>query len=216
MYWPDAVNLGGEDTMNAQSITIRPARPTNDEGRKFAAYMDNASEGGFKIMFGKRFEEIVSQVYLKPNHDLSYETVVFAEVDGDIVGMVSGYTAEQYGEFRKDVLNQVAGRTMLRISFFFALLSSMMRFLHTYDAGDFYVEFLAVDEAHRGQGIGLALMETIENRAGKCGATQLALDAARHNKGAHRLYERIGFSAIRQWPKTRLVRPNILRMTKPL
>ena len=105
---------------------------------------------------------------------------------------------------------------MLRISFFFALLSSMMRFLHTYDGGDFYVEFLAVDTAHRGQGIGYTLMQAIENRARECGATQLAIDVARRNKGAQRLYERIGFTAIRQWPKTRLVRPNILRMTKPL
>ena len=202
--------------MESQLITVRPASPTPDEGRKFAIYMNSASEGGFKIMFGKRFEEIVSQVYLKPNHDLSYETAIFAEVDGDIVGMVSGYTAEQHRQFHKDVLNQVAGRTMLRISFFFALLSSMMRFLHTYSTGDFYVEFLAVDEAHRGQGIGFALMKAIEDHARTCGATQLALDAARRNKGAQRLYERIGFTAIRQWPKTSLVRPNILRMIKPL
>ena len=202
--------------MEPQSIIVRPAKPTIDEGLEFAKYMNSASAGGFGKMFGKRFEEIVSKVYLEPNHDLSYETALFAEVEGHIVGMASGYTAEQYRQFRKDVLNQVAGRAMLRISFFFTLLSSMMRFLHTYDVGDFYVEFLAVDEACRGQGIGFKLMQAIEDRARACGATQLAIDVARRNKGAQRLYERIGFTTIKRWPKTRLVRSNILRMTKPL
>ena len=97
--------------------TSAPAKPTNVEGKKFATYMNSTSDGGFGIMFGKRFEEIVSTIYLDPNHDLSYETALFAEVEGDIVGMASGFTAEQYRQFRKDALNQVAGRTMLRISF---------------------------------------------------------------------------------------------------
>jgi len=202
--------------MNRLKISIRPARPTNDEGKKFAIYLNSASDGGFGKMFGKRFEEIVSKVYLEPNHDLSFETAVFAEVDGDIVGMDSGFTAEQYRQFRKDALNQAAGRTMLRISFFFALLSPMMRFLHSYDDGDFYVEFLAVDTAYRGQGVGSKLIQAMEDRARASKSTTLAIDVAARNKGAHRLYERIGFGATRQWPKTRLVRPNILRMTKAL
>ena len=202
--------------MEPQSITVRPVSPTPDEGRKFAIYMNSASDGGFKKMFGKRFEEIVSNAYLKPNHDLSYETALFAELDGRIIGMASGYTAAQYQGFSKDVVNLFAGRSMLRISFFFTLLSPMMRFLHTYDNGDFYVEFLAVDEAHRDQGIGFKLMQAVEDRARECGATQLAIDVARRNKGAQRLYERIGFTSIRRWPKTRLVKANILRMTKPL
>ena len=211
-----AENSAGKDAMDAQSIIIRPAKPTNVEGKKFATYMDSASDGGFKLMFGKRFEEIVSKVYLEQNHDLSYKTALFAEVGGDIVGMASGFTAEQYRQFRKDALNQVAGRTMFRISFFFTLLSPMMRFLHTYDDGDFYVEFLAVDPACRGQGVGSKLMQAMEDRARARDATQLAIDVARRNKGAQRLYERHGFVITERWPRTRLVRPNILRMTKPL
>lgn len=202
--------------MNQRKVTVRPAKPTEDEGLKFAAYMDSASEGGFRIMFGKRFEEIVSRVYFEPNHDLSYETTVFAEVNGDIVGMVSGFTAEQHREFDQDVIKRFAGRSLFRISAFFTLLSPMLRFLHTYQDGDYYVGFLAVDEAQRGKGIGSRLMQAFEDRARTCGATQLAIDVARKNQGARRLYERIGFTAIRRWPKTRLMKATILRMTKPL
>jgi ribosomal protein S18 acetylase RimI-like enzyme len=202
--------------MEPQSIIVRPANPTIEEGQQFATYMNSASGGGFKKMFGRRFEEIVSNAYLKPNHDLSYETALFAEIEAEIVGMVSGYSAEQYRQLRKDVVKQVAGRSRFRITLILTMIAPMMRFLHTYDNGDFYVEFLAVNEACRGQGIGSTLMQAVEDRARECGATQLAIDVARRNKVAQRLYERIGFTAIRQWPKTRLVRPNILRMIKPL
>ncbi|MBN1859078.1 GNAT family N-acetyltransferase [Candidatus Bipolaricaulota bacterium] len=197
-------------------MIVRPAEATIDDGLKFAGYMNSASDGGFRKMFGKRFEEIVSKAYLEPNHDLSHETAMFAEVGGSIVGMVSGYSAEQYHRFDKDVLNRVAGRSMFRISLIYGLISPMMRFLHTYDNGDFYVEFLAVDEARRGQGIGSNLIRAMEERARSSGSTHFAIDVARRNETARRLYERHGFKTIKQWPKTHHVRPNILRMTRSL
>lgn len=202
--------------MNASDLTIRPGKRTDDEGKRFAYFMNQASDGGFKKMFGKRFEEIVSKVYLEPNHDLSYETALFAEVAGRIVGMVSGYTAEQYQHFSKDALSRASGRSRFRISFIFALIAPMMRFLHTYDDGDYYVEFLAVDSAFGGQGIGSSLLQAIEDRAQASGATQLSIDVAARNTRAQRLYKRIGFTVIRRWPCTRWLRANILRMTKPL
>jgi ribosomal protein S18 acetylase RimI-like enzyme len=202
--------------MTRSQVTIRPAKATVDEGMKFAVYMNSASGGGFKKMFGKRFEEIISKAFLEPNHDLSYETALFAEANGVVVGMVSGYTAEQYRAFRKDVVNQSAGRSRFRIALIFAMIASMMRFLHTYEDGEYYIEFLAVDETQRGQGIGSQLLQTMEDRALANKCAHLAIDVARHNDTARRLYERHGFTTIGQWPKTRLVRPNILRMTKPL
>ncbi len=202
--------------MNASHVTIRPGKRTDEEGRKFAHYMNQASDGGFKKMFGKRFEEIVSKVYLEPNHDLSYETALFAEVAGSIVGMVSGYTSEQYRMFSRDVVKRLAGRSRFRIGLIFAMIAPMMRFLHTYDDGDYYVEFLAVDDAFGGQGIGSSLMQAIEDRARESGATQLSIDVAARNARAQKLYERIGFTVIRRWPCTRWLRANILRLTKPL
>jgi ribosomal protein S18 acetylase RimI-like enzyme len=167
-------------------------------------------------LFGKRFEEIISSAYLEPKHDLSYETALFAEIDGKVVAMASGYTAEQYQAFSKDVVKRCAGRSKLRIALIYAMIAPMMRFLHTYEDGDFYVEFLAVDEAHRGQGIGSKLLQAMEDRARVRQSTQLAIDVAARNKVAQRLYERYGFVTIARWPRSRLARPNILRMVKKL
>lgn len=202
--------------MEPQSITIRPAISTWEDGLQFAHYMNSAADGGFRKMFGKRFEEIVSKTFLEPNHDLSFETALFAERNGEIVGMVSGYTCEQYKQFSKDVVNQYAGRSIVRISLIYALIAPMMRFLHTYEAGDFYIEFLAVHESHRGLGIGSTLLLELEKRARTSQASRLAIDVATRNATARKVYERYGFATIGRWPNTRLLRPSILRMVKPL
>ena len=202
--------------MNRPEISIRPARPSRDEGVHFARYMNLAAEGGFRKMFGRRFEEIVSSAYLEPNHDLSYETALFAEASDQIVGMISGYTAEQYRGFDKSVVDRLAGRSRLRISLIYAMIAPMMRFLHTYNDGDFYVEFLSVDDTFRGQGIGYRLLAAMEACGQKSGSSHFAIDVARKNDGARRLYERYGVVAHDYWPRTRLMRPTVLRLTKPL
>ena len=202
--------------MNTDSIVIRPANPSIDEGLKYSAYMNSASGGGFGKMFGKRLGEIVSNAYCQPNHDMSYETVLFAEADGEIVGMVAGYSAEAYRGFDKDVIDRVAGRSRLRVWLIFLLISRMMRFMHTFADGDFYVAFLAVDETHRGKGIGTRLLGALEKRARSSSATQLALDVERKNKAAQSVYERYGFTTIDHWPKSRIMKPTILRMSKPI
>ena len=166
-------------------------------------------------MFGKRFEEIISTAYVKPSHDLSYETAVFAEAGGEIVGMASGYTAEQHHRFDKKVVDRAAGRSMIRIAIVYALISPMMRFLHTYDEGDFYLQFLAVDEAFRGRGIGSSLLQAMEERGRELGSTQYAIDVSGRNNGAHRLYERYGFADHACWPRLRWMPTMIHRLVKP-
>ncbi len=167
-------------------------------------------------MFGKRLEDIVSKAYVEPNHDLSYETALFAEADGEVVGMASGYTAEQHRRFNRKVVNRAAGRSIVRISIIYALLSPMMRFLHTYDEGDFYLQFLAVDEAFRGRGIGSVLIHAMEERGRERGSTQYAIDVSGRNDNARRLYGHQGFVDRACWPRLRFMRPVIQRMVKPL
>lgn len=202
--------------MNTQSIFTRQADPTYEDGTHFAHYVHLASEGQFRLLLGRRVTEILADAFIQPNHDLSFEHTIFAEVNGEVVGMASGYTAPQHTASSDEPLRQAAGRSAFRIACMFALATPVLRFLHSYDAGDFYVEFLAVDEAHRGHGIGSKLLQAMEDRARASGCTHVAIDVAARNRRAYRLYERCEFAAIRRWPRTRLVRPNILRMTKPL
>jgi ribosomal protein S18 acetylase RimI-like enzyme len=56
-----------------------------------------------------------------------------------------------------------------------------------------YVETLVVSKAHRGRGVGTALMAAFEAHVAGLGLTSLALGHLVANEGAARLYERLGF-----------------------
>jgi len=202
--------------MSSQALTLRSAASTHEDGVVFARYMNVAADGGFRKMFGPRFEEIVATAFRHPNHDLSYEYALFAELDGAVVGMASAYSAEQYAHFREDILRESAGGSAVRIACILALIAPMWRFLHSYEDGDFYLQFLAVEQAHRGRGIGHALIQATEARGRECGATRFALDVSGRNPDARRLYERHGLQVHGRWPRLKLGPPAVLRMVKPL
>lgn len=202
--------------MTRHEECIRPANPIHEEGLKFAEYMDIASAGGFRTLFGKRYERIVSAVFLKPNHDLSYETARFAVREGKIIGMASGYSAVEFANFDQTALAQAAGPSAFRVNCACTLISPMLRFLHTYEVGDFYLQFLAVDKAARGQGIGTALIAAMETEAREKHATRLAIDVSARNPNARRLYERQGFARIASWPQARMLPKSVLRLVKDL
>ncbi len=92
-----------------------------------------------------------------------------------------------------------------------------MRILDTLADGDFYLQAIAIDTELRGEGVGSALMDSMEDRARASGSNRLSLDVSAKNEGARRLYGRRGMSVESQWPK-RLVIPGLrlLRMTKTL
>jgi ribosomal protein S18 acetylase RimI-like enzyme len=56
------------------------------------------------------------------------------------------------------------------------------------------LETLSVLPAHRGAGIGEALLEAVWSRLAKLGVGELAITTATANIGSHRFYERHGFA----------------------
>ena len=206
-----------QTAMSKPSIILRPAKPTFDEGLEYARYLDLAAEGFFQFMLGRRASDIIGKAYIQTGHNYSYENVLFAEHDHRIVGMASGFTAEQHRTFTDQPLKQAAGAQTFRMMVVKTLFAPMMRILDTLADGDFYVLSLATDAAFRGAGIGSALMDAMEERAVASGSGRIALDVSASNAGARRLYARRGMTIESQWPK-RLNIPKLrfYRMTKDL
>ena len=183
----------------------------------FARLVDQAQEGYFRAMLGRRAGDVIARAFTRPGHDLSHEYVTFAEQGGQTVGMASGYTAEDHRHFTDEPLRSAAGRRRLRMAAFTLLTRRIVRFIDTVPDGDFYVRAVAVEPAHRGAGIGTLLMGSLEGTARAAGSVRLALDVAAKNRDARRLYERLGMTAeaeSRKWfglPDT-----NLVRMTKLL
>ena len=203
--------------MDRHSIVLRAANPTLDEGLAFARYADEASEGFFSFMLGRRTAHIIATAFVQPDHDLSYQNVTFAERDNVIVGMVLGYTAEQHRHSSRQPLKRAAGRHNLRMRIVLILFAPLMRIIDSIADGNFYVHAIAVDRELRGDGVGSILMDSIEKEARVNGSTRLSLDVSAKNEGALRFYERRGMTVESQWPK-RLPIPvlKFYRMTKGL
>jgi ribosomal protein S18 acetylase RimI-like enzyme len=201
--------------MDQPVVLLRPAEPTPEEGRAYARYLDQAAEGFFRIMLGRRSEEIVAAAFTQPDNDYSYQNVIFAERDQRVVGMLSSFTGRQRQRFADRPLERVTGRH-LRIRIVTTLLAPLMRILETIPEDTFYLQAIAVDPELRGAGIGSLLMNHAEERALASGSARLSLDVAAKNTGARRLYERRGWTVESEWPKSRFMPTLFVRMTKSL
>jgi ribosomal protein S18 acetylase RimI-like enzyme len=203
--------------MDQQPVPLRDANPTFDDGLAFARYLDEAAEGFFRFMLGRRSTEIIAKAFARPAHDLSHQNVTFAERDGDIVGMVSGYTAEQHRRSSRQALKQAAGQWNWQPRIILVLFAPLMRIIDSIADDDFYLQAIAVDNELRGEGLGSILMDSLEEQARASGATRLALDVSAKNQGARRFYDRRGFAVDSQWPKRLRIRAlTFYRMTKAI
>jgi ribosomal protein S18 acetylase RimI-like enzyme len=190
--------FGGGYRMNRDSILLRPA---TDEGIIFAHYLDEAAEGFFRFMIGRRADIVVATAYLQSDHDLSYQNVTFAEHEGVIVGMVLGYTAEEHRASSRRALIEAAGKRNLRLRIVLVLFAPLMRVIDSIADEDFYLQAIAVSKGMHGSGIGSVLMDHIEDRAMERGSKRLALDVSAKNIIAKRFYENRGMRVESQWPK---------------
>lgn len=187
--------------MDRHSIILRAANPTFDEGLAFAHYVDEAAEGFFRFMLGRRAGYIIATAFAQPDHTLSYQDVTFAERDNVIVGMASGYTAERHRHYTRQPLKRAAGRSNLRMRIVSMVYAPLKRMVDSVADGDFYLSAIAVDEELRGDGVGSVLMDFVEERARASGSTRLSLDVSAKNERARQFYERRGMDVESQWPK---------------
>ena len=203
--------------LNQQETVLRAASPTLEEGRQFARYLDTAAEGFFRLWLGRSAVDVLARVFVQPDHDLSYQNVIFAERDRDIVGMVSGYTAEQHRRSSDQLLKRAVGGRNVRFWIVSTIFAPFLRIIDSIDEDDFYLQAIAVDKGARGAGVGGALMNLIEERAVASRSARLVLDVSAENRSARTFYERRGMTVASRWPKRfALPKFKMLRMAKQL
>ena len=204
------------DSLDSHGLTIRAAEASEADGVVFARLLDQAQGGWYRMALGSSAGRLIGAAFLEPNHELSYEFVTMVERDGKPVGMCSAYPGRVHTRFASNPLDQAAhGR--FRYWAMTKLSDRMLVFIANVPSDDYYIRALAVDPDQRGHGIGTLLLNVLAEAARASGCQRLALDVAATNKGARRLYERIGL--VQEAESARffgLPNTNVLRMVSDL
>ena len=197
-----------------RDITIR--RGTPEDAVHFSRLVVFTARRHLLHLFGPRVRTVMKGFFQHPRNFFSFEYSYFIEVNGEVAGMALLYN---YAQKQKDTFRvYFLVLRYLKLQVFARLrhLLKSARFLEHISRDETYLSNVAIYPHFRGLGFGTRLLETIEKEAGRTGSKKMVLDAASDNKGAIRLYERLGYSVERKLPafKLRNKRFEAIKMAK--
>jgi ribosomal protein S18 acetylase RimI-like enzyme len=182
------------------TLTFRPATDTDIDASYFAWGLNEAMNGFLDTMFGSRRQEIIAAAARVPSHDLSLEHVTVAEIDSQIVGMLSGMSVDVMADI-VPALRQCAGIYILRAGLFYLAGWSIFRAMSRHTHAEWYLQAIAVSPEARGSGVGTKLLAIAEEKAQRRGCDRVTLDVVATNTDGIRLYKRLGYK--REWTSSR-------------
>jgi len=166
-------------------FSIRPAR--RSECRRIAELYRISSDGIADYIWaelarpGEDVLEVGRKRYEREGTPFSYENCKLVELDGTVVGMLVAFPMEVDAQYQETDPVLVP----------YSVLE---------EDQSYYICGMAVDEAHRGRGIGTALLDEAEKTCRRSGFGKLSLIVFEQNVGAKRLYERAGYAETRRHP----------------
>lgn len=175
------------------AITVRPARP----GDPAAALLYASAASYYDAFAGgsARAAALLASLFPHSGHSASYEVCRLAERDGEPVGAMAAFPAEDAGRYAHRFVS-LALRRLPPAAWPSAIahLRAAARVAPTPPAGSWYVDGLAVAPGHQRRGIAQTLLEAAADDGRRAGAGVLALDTGLENAAAQALYERAGFA----------------------
>jgi ribosomal protein S18 acetylase RimI-like enzyme len=183
---------------SAGEAVLRRARP--EDAADLARLAVEASRGFFPALFGTRAAAVLREFFRYPGHVLSHEHVLVAQVGGRVGGMALAYDSRQWalGELRTGLL--LVRYLLPRAVRLTPLLVRAQRVLGRLERDEYYLSSIAVYPEFRGQGLGTRLLREVESSAVAAGCRRVVLDTESDNKGAIRLYTRLGYSVTARLP----------------
>ena len=170
----------------APALRVRPAR--RDDAQEIARLFLISSDGLAAYIWsrlavpGETLADVGARRYARTGTAFSFENCLLATRGGAVAGMAHAFPmpARTAGEREDDPV--------------------LAPYAALEDAGSLYLSGLAVDEQHRGRGIGGALMDNVERLAFEIGCPRVSLICFERNEGAMRFYRRRGYREIARRP----------------
>jgi len=145
------------------------------------------------FFYGKksRAVKILEKLIIHGKNNLGPEHICVATENEALMGILLYYKGghHRFGELKFHFKN-----LKLKDAIIFLLMDIKDIFILSHlEKSDFYMAGVAVDEEHRGKGVGTFILNMGINLARKKGFKRVVLDVALDNHGAKRLYLKTGF-----------------------
>lgn len=165
--------------------SIRPAR--KNDCRRIAELYRISSDGVADYIWtklarpGEDILDVGRRRYEREGTLFSYENCKLVEAQGSVVGMLVAFPMEVDEDYEE--------RDPILVPY------SVLE-----EDKSYYICGMAVDEAHRGQGIGTRLLDEADRACRERGLAKLSLIVFEQNVRARTLYERHGYTEVRRHP----------------
>lgn len=169
--------------MKRAQYSIRPA--LKSEARRIAELYRISSDGVADYIWtklarpGEDILDVGRRRYEREGTPFSYQNCKMVELQGSVVGMLVAFPMEVDEEYEETDPILVP----------YSVLE---------EDQSYYICGMAVEEAHRGRGIGAGLLDEAERTSRQLGFEKLSLIVFEQNVGARRLYERCGYAERRR------------------
>ncbi len=166
-----------------------------EDARDFSHLILLSAPVFFPSLFGDNVLEVMENLFRYPGNIFSFEHSYFVEMEKKIAGMVLGYTWKERDQEELNtgfLLFRYLGWDILtRVPYLLRVQSILGKLV----AGDYYISNIAVYPEFRGCGLGTRLLKKMEEEAVERGCKMMVLDVEADNRGAIRLYQKLGYNA---------------------
>ena len=166
-----------------------------EDARDFSHLILLSAPVFFPSLFGDNVLEVMENLFRYPGNIFSFEHSYFVEMEKKIAGMVLGYTWKERDQEELNtgfLLFKYLGWDILtRVPYLLRVQSILGKLV----AGDYYISNIAVYPEFRGCGLGTRLLKKMEEEAVERGCKMMVLDVEADNRGAIRLYQKLGYNA---------------------
>jgi len=147
----------------------------------------------FPLLFGKKIEQILQQLFIHPKNLFSFKHTFFAKNNKRCIGMVLVYSGKD-----KKSENLTTGILLFKKTGFFLIkkILTLMKFNATIGQiknNEFYISNLAVYPNYRKIGIGQKLIKIIEKQAISSKTKKIILDVEHNNNQDINLYKKLKY-----------------------
>lgn len=171
--------------MNAPRITLRPARQEDAHTIAQVVALAIGDEEALRDYCGENYLDVLADIARAEATQYSWQRCIIAECDERVAGAVIGYDGAQLETLREGTF------AILR-----AKIGRVPDIGNETEAGEYYLDSVAVIPEFRGLGVGKALIEAFCECAFLKGCERVGLIVDIDNPEAERLYLSQGFKPV--------------------